>query len=294
MGLDLKRIVSGHELLEAPLYHPEMGLLCSEVAGGGVWRIPGDGTEECVVRHRRGIGGMALHESGGVIVSGRNVALRPLPDDDRAGTVVLADRDPDNGVIGFNDLVTDARGRIYVGSVSFVAFQEQPNDKKPGRLHMIDLDGSVRVVAEDVLLTNGLGFSPDGRLLYHSDSGRRLIRVYDVAEDGSLGMPSVFATIPEGKPDGLAVAQDGTVWVALAFAGIVGVFAPNGKMVRQVAVPDPMVTSLCFGGADMKQLFITSGQDGADPGTRGGAFRTVVDVAGMPRPLARVPLGGVS
>ena len=83
------------------------------------------------------------------------------------------------------------------------------------------MDGSVSVVAEDVRLTNGLGFSPDDKRLYHNDSLRRQVCVYDVKEDGSLGPKKVFAETEKGVPDGLVVSEDGAVWVALAEAVLV-------------------------------------------------------------------------
>jgi xylono-1,5-lactonase len=189
-------------------------------------------------------------------------------------------------------MMTDARGRLYVGSVGFVAFEEEVNAAKPGRLHMVDLDGSVKTVGEDVLLTNGLGFSPDGCKLYHSDSGRQLVRVYDVADDGSLGPPAIFARTPDGKPDGLAVTEDGTVWLALAFSSTILVLGADGREIRRVAVPDPMVTSVCFGGADRRDLYVTSGSAGADALTKACVYRGRVDVAGLPRMPARIPLDG--
>jgi D-xylonolactonase len=297
-ALELERLSSGHELVEAPIFHPTLGLLVSDVARGGVWQIREGEPATVVVGHRRGIGGLALHERGGVIVSGRNVAHRPFEGDlaraeeGEGVTTPIIERDHANGIVGFNDMTTDAHGRLYVGSVSFVAFEEDVSTAKPGRLHMVDLDGTVRIVAEDILLTNGLGFSPDGRKLYHSDSGRQLVRVYDVAEDGRLGAPAILAETPDGKPDGLAVAEDGTVWLALAFSGTVLVLASDGREIRRVSVPDPMVTSVCFGGADRRDLYITSGSTGANETTKACVYRGRANVAGLPRTPARIPLYG--
>ena len=143
------------------------------------------------------------------MVGGRNVAYKgPAAE----GTVVLLDQQTAGGV-GFNDLVTDAAGRLYVGSLGASPFDPEA-EQRAGFLHLIDLDGSSRVLAGDILLTNGLGFSPDGKRLYHSDSRRQIVGVYEVREDGSVSERSVFADIDDGSPDGLAVAQDGTVWVA--------------------------------------------------------------------------------
>ena len=118
-------------------------------------------------------------------------------------------------------------------------------------------------ISDGILLTNGLGFSPDGRLLYHSDARRELVRVYDVRDDGSVGHWRAFAAMGPGSvPDGLKVAADGSVWVADAHGGRVAVFGADGRHRRDIPVPRPMVTSLCFGGDDLRDLYIVTGSRG--------------------------------
>jgi len=193
------------------------------------------------------------------------------------------------GSIGFNDLTTDAQGRIYVGSLAFRVFGgDQP---KPGHLHLIELDGSVRTLSDGVMLTNGLGFSPDGKTLYHSDSRSNLVRAHDVAADGSVGPWRQFAYFENnGIPDGLAVASDGSVWVADARGGRVAVFEASGAHRADIAVPLPMVTSVCFGGDDLRDLYVVTGSDGSGREDAGTIYRMRTDVAGQPRPNARVKI----
>jgi D-xylonolactonase len=275
--------------LEGPVWHATLGLLVADVEHGGVRAYKPGKTPELVVPHRRGIGGMALHADGGLIVGGKSIAYKRLPPD-TAPTVVLIDNAVVPDIAGYNDLTTDAAGRIYAGSVGFVV--SQGDNGRTGFLHLIDLDGSSRVVAKDLRLTNGLGFSPDGKRLYHSDSRANIIRVYDVAGDGSLSPPREFARIATGIPDGLAVAQDGRVWVALAYGSAVAVFAPDGREVERVAMPVPMVTSLCFGGADLRDLYIVSGPKDAPADLKGCVYHRRVDTPGLPRPPARVRIPG--
>ena len=282
----MELLTKGYGLVEGPLWVPERGLLFSDVHGGGVYAIDADKSVETVFPHRRGIGGMASHEGGGVVVGGRNIAFKSFAGGE---SVVLLDSDPDHGNVGFNDLTTDAAGRIYVGSLGSPVFE--PGEQRPGNLHLIDLDGSSRIVAEDVLLTNGLGFSPDGATLYHSDSRRQSIHCYDVAENGDLGPKRLFAETPTGAPDGLAVATDGTVWVAIAGGGVVSVFDPNGTLRENLDVPMPMVTSVCFGGNDLRDLYVVTGSDGVEGDRAGAVFRTRVETPGLAVPLARVRVG---
>jgi gluconolactonase len=237
-----------------------------------------------VLPHRKGIGGIARHAEGGLVVGGRNISFKSL-DGDRAA--VLLDSADLPGAIGFNDLTTDAAGRVYVGSVAFRVFGgETP---KPGRLYVIDLDGRARALSDGVMLTNGLGFSPDGRTLYHSDSRSDLVRAYDVRPDGAVGPWRTFARTAQ-TPDGLAVAADGSVWVALAEGGAVAVLGPDGTERARLPVPLPMVTSVCFGGDDLRDLYVVTGSRGGPAPDCGTIYRVRVDVPGMLRPLARVPV----
>jgi gluconolactonase len=251
---------------------------------GGVHLLDRSGAVTLVVPKRRGIGGMALHASGGLVVGGRDIAYIRLAD---GMTCALLSTESIPGATGFNDLTTDRVGRVYVGSLAFRVFGgEAP---KPGHLHVIDLDGSMRTVSDGILLTNGLCFSPDGRRLYHSDARRAIVRVYDVDLDGSVGPWREFCSLaPGGVPDGLKVASDGSVWVANAHGGSVMVFNSDGTHRQDVPVPLPMVTSLCFGGDDLRDLYIVTGSEGGPRDNCGSIFRIRVDVAGMQLPPARI------
>ena len=282
----MERLAHGFTLIEGPVWVPGRGLIFSDVHGGGVYCLGSDGSVETVFPYRRGIGGMALHESDGMVVGGRNIAFKGFAGGD---TIVLLDRDPDHGNHGYNDLTTDAAGRIYAGSLGSAVFEE--GEQLPGDLHLIDLDGSSRVVAEDIVLTNGLGFSPDGGTLYHSDSRRQTVYRYAVAEDGNLGEKQPFAHVGQGSPDGLAVSEDGAVWLAVAGGGGVSVFEPDGRLREHVAIPMPMCTSVCFGGDDLRDLYIVTGSVGVEGDREGSVYRLRTDVPGLPVPLARVRAG---
>ncbi len=281
-------LTRGYGLVEGPVWDPTRGLLFSDVLGGGVFCLDAGGDVSVLFEHRKGIGGMALHQDGGLIVSGRNVSFKPF---DGGPTRLLLDRDPAAGNVGYNDLTTDPVGRIYVGSLGNSPVFEDDRTPQAGDLYLIDLDGSARKVAGDVRLTNGLGFSPDGRTLYHSDSLRRTVCCYEVAEDGRLGEKRPFHTHEQGVPDGLAVAEDGSLWVALAGGGHgVDVLEPDGGLRQHLAIPDPMCTSVCFGGEDLKDLFIVSGSDDAPTDRHGAVYRYRTEVAGLPASPAKVSI----
>ncbi|MEZ5558010.1 MAG: SMP-30/gluconolactonase/LRE family protein [Pseudomonadales bacterium] len=284
----MDKLATGYGLVEGPRWVPGRGLMYSDVLNGGVFCLDRHGAVTTVFEHRRGIGGMVLHEAGGLVVSGRNIAYKPF---DGGDTLTLLDRDPDAGLVGFNDITTDAAGRIYAGGLGSSPVFENAGGPAPGDLWLIDLDGTSRIVGTEIWVTNGLGFSPDGSTLYHSDSRARTVFRYEVHEDGNLGPKQPFVETEAGVPDGLAVAADGTVWVALAGGGHgVAVFAPDGKQRDFVAIPDPMCTSVCFGGDDLRDLYVVSGSDGAASDAAGSVYRERVGVAGVPVAPARVRL----
>jgi D-xylonolactonase len=287
----MQQVATGYGLIEGPVWDPARGLYFSDVINGGVHLLDRTGAVSLVVPKRRGIGGMALHEKGGLVVGGRDIAcVSPsgMGGDGKTRTLLSLDAIP--GATGFNDLTTDRAGRIYVGSLAYRVFGgEAP---RPGHLHVIDLDGSMRTLSDGVLLTNGLGFSPDGKHLYHSDARAPLVRIYDVKEDGSVGPWRKFALLGDDRvPDGLKVASDGSVWVADAHGGRVAVFDPDGTHRHDVAVPLPMVTSLCFAGDDLRDLYVVTGSRGGPHENCGSIFHARVDVAGLPLPPARTDLG---
>lgn len=280
-------LATGYGLVEGPVWDAARGLLFSDVLFGGVYCLDREGRVSTVFEHRRGIGGMALHEAGGLVVSGRNVSFKAFSG---GPTQLLLDSDPQADNVGYNDLTTDAAGRVYVGSLGSSPVFEDGRPPLPGKLHRIDLDGSSQVVAEGIELTNGLGFSPDETRLYHSDSRAQTVWCYDVLEEGLLSEKRSFAGIDSGSPDGLAVAADGSVWVALAGGSGVAVFESDGRRRRFVEIPLPMVTSVCFGGDDLHDLYVVTGSRGADNERAGSVFRVSVDVPGLPLAVARVGL----
>jgi sugar lactone lactonase YvrE len=183
-----------------------------------------------------------------------------------------------DGVTGFNDLATAADGSVYVGALRFMPFAgEAP---VPGEIWRISFDGEPAPVAGGVLWANGIGFSPGDRVAYGSDYARRCVLAWDLGQDGSLSSPRTFAEMPAGSADGLAVDVEGGVWVATGEAGKLVRFLPDGSLDRELDVPAPFVSSLCFGGSDMRDLYVTTGD--------GKLLRDRSEVAGLALAPARV------
>lgn len=295
----LARLASGYGLLEGARWYPAHGLIFSDMTVGGVYRLPtGTGAAgaaaavaETVVPHRKAIGGLVAHAGGGFVVSGRNVSVK-APD---GSTTVLLEAAADEQF--FNDITADGRGRLLAGSVPRPDGAAEAAGAAPaaGRLYLIGLDRSVAVLADDVLISNGLGTDPAGRLLYHVDSGRRTVWRFALDAPDIGGSREAYVSTSEygaALPDGLAVAADGSVWVALAGAGLVAGWDAGGRRLAEIEVPHALVTSVCFGGPGLRTLYILTGQDETHPNPDGGSvFATAAPRTGLPAPVASVSLG---
>lgn len=267
----------GYGLIEGPRVDDAGNLYFSDVRNGGVYRRRGDGTIDTVVPKRRGVGGIALHADGGLVISGKNICHV------REGQtrIVFAPE----GVPGFNDLFSDAHGRVYTGSMRFDPFSTL-GPRTPGECYRIDGEGRATELYGGVSLTNGIGFSPDGATIYHSDSARGLILVHALDASGRA-VPQRHIPV-QGLPDGLAVDADGGIWVALFEAGGIQRYRPDGSSSPRVPVPARAVTSLCFGGADLRDLYVVTADNSEEPARGGTIFRARSDVPGLPAPFARV------
>ena len=281
----MEELATDFGLVEGPTWIKDKGLLFSDVIKGGVYLLDDSNNISTIVAHRRGIGGIAVHEKNGLVVGGRNISYKSFTGNK---TTTLLSNDVTEVALGFNDLTTDSKGRVYVGSVAFKVFSDE--EMIPGHLHVIDVDGSVRTISDGVMLSNGLGFSPDGKTLYHSDARDAVVRQYAVSPDGDVSDWKPFVKTNNGHPDGLAVAEDGSVWIAMAYGARVDVFESNGALRASLPVPLPMVTSVCFGGPDLKDLYVVTGSRGGPSDSCGTIFRTRLDVPGLPISDAKVSL----
>ena len=263
----VEAVAARHQgLLEAPRFEADGSILFSDVIGGGVHRLTAAGDVEEVLPKRRGIGGLVQHEDGGVVASGRTVIHA------RAGESreLLALE----GVTGFNDMHADAEGRVLAGALRFNPMQgEEP---VPAEVHRIDAAGASVVVGEGVRWANGIGLSPGGERLYVCDYADARVLTFDLAAGDTAA--EVFAEPPAGSTDGLAVDEEGGVWVALGQGGIAR-FHADGGLDGVTELPGRFVSSLSFGGPDRREVAIT---------TLGGLYRARSEVAGLPAPRARV------
>lgn len=158
-----------------------------------------------------------------------------------------------------NDAAVAPDGSLWAGTMRY---DEAPGG---GTLSRFTGAGSVETVLDDVAVSNGTGWSPDGRLMYYIDSPTRRVDVFD--HDGHhITGRRTFAEIEDGAgfPDGLTVDADGCVWVALWDGGAVRRYTPEGELERVISLPTPRVTACAFGGADLTDLYITTARVGLE------------------------------
>ncbi|GLP70344.1 calcium-binding protein [Streptomyces sp. TUS-ST3] len=158
-----------------------------------------------------------------------------------------------------NDAAVAPDGSLWVGTMRY---DEAPGG---GTLSRVTADGTHRTVLDDVAVSNGTGWSPDGRLMYYVDSPTRRVDVLD-HENGQVSGRRTFVEIEGGAgfPDGLTVDADGCVWVALWDGGAVRRYTPDGELDRVITLPTPRVTACAFGGPDLTDLYITTARVGLD------------------------------
>ena len=243
-----------HILAEGPVWVAATAtILWIDVEAGSVFggRLEADRVEESWKRDFDGrVGAVVPGVDGSVLVATSDRLVVVAPGGDRFdGPVVV----PPGVHSRSNDGGCDPAGRFLVGTLAL--------DGREGAecLYRVEDDGSLTTIDDDLTLSNGLGWSPDGRLFYSTDTepGIIWVREYDV-QTGSVGERRQHLRIDGGYPDGLCVDARGNLWVAVWGAGEVRSFDPDGQLVAVVAVPCPHPSSVAFVGENLDVLLITT------------------------------------
>jgi len=232
------------------------------------------------------IGCFALREGGGFVVALRGGIWFAGAD----GTLErkLADAPYDPAHHRFNDGRCDRQGRFFAGTMN------ENRDAPSAALLRLEDDLRLTRVLDDLTISNGLAWSPDGRTMYHADTPQRVVHAYDYdVETGVPGRRRVFAQWSglRDRPDGGTVDCEGCYWVALYRAGSVVRIAPDGTTLAAYPVPAMCPTMVAFGGPDLRTLYVTTARQQREPDElarlpqSGGLFAMSVPVPGLPEPL---------
>ena len=185
----------------------------------------------------------------------------------------MGDPQPERQGNRLNDAKADARGRIWAGSMPFA---DQPSSTWPasGALYRLDPDGTISRHDDGITIANGPALSPDGTLLYHTDSRIGEVWKFAFQSDGTLGPREQHLRFDTtmGAPDGMTCDREGGLWIAFYGGAKVARFHPDGKLDREITLPTPQITNVCFAGVDLSRMFVTSAADGRPDDPLAGAL----------------------
>jgi sugar lactone lactonase YvrE len=231
------------------------------------------------------IGCYAFRERGGFVVALRS-GIR-FADASGELTQRVADAPHDPSHHRFNDGRCDRQGRFFAGSM------DESRAANTAALWRLDPDLRFTQVLGDMMVSNGLAWSPDGGTMYHTDTPTRVVRAYDYdVATGTPTNPRALArwTADTDRPDGATVDAEGCYWSAFYRGGKVVRVSPRGETLAEFPIPAMCPTMCALGGTDLMTLYVTTArqQRPADELARlpqsGGLFAMRVDVPGLPEP----------
>ena len=234
---------------------------------------------------------LAIHAGGGLAVATRQGVLHL--DTASGNTRMIAAAPYDTALVRFNVGGVDPAGRFWIGTLF------EPRNAQAAEMYCLERGQLKRVWSGGMMNSNGLGFAPDGQTMYHADTAAHRINRYPYdRSSGTLGQAACFQQFDTdkaapnygGRPDGAAVDSEGAYWCAMFEGARLLRFAPDGTLLRELALPLRCPTMLAFGGADLKTLYITSAGVGRPAAEleryplSGFVLSLQVDVAGRPEP----------
>jgi D-xylonolactonase len=245
---------------EGPLWHEdEQRVYWTDIVTGRLFRYdPSSGLHEQIYAGEQ-VGGFTLQEDGSLLLFMERGRIATWRD----GTLTtLIDEIPAERPTRFNDVIADLRGRVFCGTIS-PRFDEGEHDNLQGRLYRLEPDLTYTVLLEGIGVSNGMGFTPDLRQLYYTDTATRDVSLFDYdAETGSISGRRPFVSVEdapgEGAPDGMTMDAEGCVWSARWGGGCLVRYAPDGTELQRIAFPARKVSSATFGGPDLTDLYVTT------------------------------------
>jgi sugar lactone lactonase YvrE len=255
--IEPKVLLDGLVIGESPRWHDDR-LWFAHWGTGQIVAVDLDGTSEVVAEGPPGLGwSIDWLSDGRLLVTGEEL-MRREPDGSmvrHADLSTIADH-------GWNEIVVDRRGNIYVNGMGFRFGAEE---FRPGIIALVTPDGSAREVADGIAFPNGMVVTPDGSSLIISESFAGKLTAFDIAEDGGLSNRRDWAS--GVGPDGICIDAEGAIWTGSGGAGCVRI-GEGGEILDRVEL-DLMPFACMLGGPDGRTLFIMAadwhmGEDPAD------------------------------
>jgi sugar lactone lactonase YvrE len=273
---------------ESPLWVPaEQALWWVDIEARALHRLDAGSGAVASWHAEERIGCIARHAEGGFVGALESGIFHLRPDDDGtlAATRLATVQHPREGM-RFNDGRCDRHGRFW----SATMVRDMTLAAADGALYRFDAQGLSAPVVPGLVTGNGLAFSPDGDVLYLSDSHASVQRIwrFDLDRDGNLSNRREFVDMNDypGRPDGAAVDADGCYWTCATDAGALLRFTPQGTLDRALRLPVAKPTMCAFGGADFADLYVASITpprpfEGYDPAIAGAVLRLRPGVRGL-------------
>lgn len=273
---------------ESPLWSPlERVLYWVDITGQKIHRFNPRTAKNDTFALPQSVTAVGLRKKGGLILTlHKNFAFF---NPDTAALEMLSDPEEDKPYDRFNDAKCDRQGRFWAGTMDDVKW-----NAPVGALYRLDPDARVTCMQTGVICANGLGWSPDNRVFYFTESFRYCIYAFDFeATTGNISNRRLFAALDkdsEGFPDGLTVDAEGFIWSVHNAVGRVVRYTPAGTIDRVIELPVPRPTSCMFGGDNLDVLYITTARETLTPEQiaqaplSGSVFATKPGVRGLPEP----------
>ncbi|WP_332772415.1 SMP-30/gluconolactonase/LRE family protein [Phenylobacterium sp.] len=285
--MDLQLIAEGFEFPEGPIAMADGSVILTEIKAQRLTRVHADGRKETLVETGGGPNGAAIGPDGAIYITNNGGSFQwlenqgltipgPTPPGHAGGMIqrfdlatgaltTLYDACDGRRLIGPNDIVFDKQGGFWFTDHGC----STPEGRKFGAVYYAKTDGShISRQRDHIISPNGIGLSPDESAVYVADTQLGRLWAFDVAEPGVLAPPAGFApgrvicNLPGYQLlDSLAVEASGKVCVATIINGGITAFDPDGST-EHFAVPDLIVTNICFGGPGMTTAWITASATG--------------------------------
>ena len=283
--------VPANLLGESPLWHPqEQVLYWCDIPGRQLHRFDPVSQQHQPWQFHTEVACCAARRQGGLLLALRDGLWHFNPVDGRHTQVSVAPYP--QATERYNDGKVDAQGRFWCGTIY------EPRDAPSASLYRW-AEGQLQRAAGDITVSNGLAWSPSGRTLYWADTPAHMVYAYDFdAQQGSLSHRHAFARFAPrdpmqglatygGRPDGATVDAEGCYWVAMFEGASLQRFTPQGELLQILHLPVRCPTMPCFGGSDLRTLFITTSrekrpaQELADMPLSGQVLQLRVEVPGV-------------
>lgn len=280
------QIVVDHKSVvgECPLWHPfDKKLYWIDIPEGIIFRYdPETGNHEEFYSGEV-IGGFTIQEDGSLLLFLERGAVKILKDGETSTVIDEISEEIDTR---FNDVIADPEGRVFCGTM--------PAKDHRARLYRLDADGSITKILEGIGISNGMGFTPDRKQMYFTDSPGGKIYLFDYdLKTGKIENQKIFIAVPEseGVPDGMTVDKEGCIWSARWDGGCLIRYKPDGKEVLRIQFPAKKISSVTFGGKDYRDIYVTTagGDKREEEGPGAGAlFHLNLDIQGVPEFLSKI------